>query len=134
MALERSKVLPNGFYWTDVIGDKREGFHQWARDQAALVKVRATRAHDDAEPPREWFLFEVLHPVVWLPQDQYGFPTKATATTTEGDTVQRPDPEKDPLDKIADGINAATLVDGAKAFSWVAALALGIWGLSKLKK
>lgn len=132
MALERSKVLPAGFYWVDVFGEKRTGFDQWARDNAALVKQRKTVSHQ--EETRDWHLFEVLFPVVWLPATEYGFPTKATATTEEGDTVQRPDPEKDPIDKIGDSLNATTVLEGVKAFSWLGALALGIWGLSKLRK
>ncbi len=134
MAVERSKLLPAGFYWVDVFGASRTGFHQWLKDNAGQVKVRKTVSHDDVEPPREWYLFEVLLPAVWLPATEYGFPTKATAATEEGDTVQRPDPEKDPLDKIGDSVNAASVVDALKTFSWVGALAFGIWGLSKLRK
>ncbi len=131
MTLERSKVLPAGFYWVDVFQKQQAGFMQWLKDSAALVKVRRTVDHSSDPTPRQWFLFEVLFPVVWLPATEYGFPTKATKGTEEGDTVQRPDPEKDPLDKLGDTINADSIVSVLK---WVAALGLGAFAISRFKK
>lgn len=51
-------------------------------------------------PERDWALFEVTAPAIW-DFEAIGTPTIAAPTiTSEGDTVQRPDPEKDPLDKL----------------------------------
>lgn len=134
MALERSPVLPVGFYWLDLIGQqKRDRFLAWRSGNAALVKLRSSREHVDQG--RTWVLFEVTIPAPF-PGAELGFPTRAPlgASTTEDDTVERPDPTKDASDQLADAVNVKTLVEGAKTFSWVFGLALGLYGLSKLKK
>lgn len=51
-------------------------------------------------PERDWALFETTAPAIW-DFEAIGVPTIAAANIkAEGDTVQRPDPEKDPLDKL----------------------------------
>lgn len=135
MALERSKTLPKGFYWWDAVTPaKAAAFNSWRSAHAAAVKVRSTVEHADQDPPRTWFLFEVLEPAEWLDQAQFGFPTKAAANTDEPSTVQRPDPEKNPEDQLADGLKVGNLIEGAKTFAWVAALGLGVLTLYKLRR
>lgn len=135
MALERSKTLPKGFYWWDALSpEKAAAFTAWRSSHGAAVKVRSTVDHRDESPARTWFLFEVLEPSEWLDAAKFGFPTIATARTAEADTVQKPDPEKDPTDKLADAVDVNRLIEGAKTFSWVAALALGALTLFKLRR
>jgi hypothetical protein len=91
---QRTPVLPKGFYWVDVFGDKRAGMSEWLRVNHDKVKARATESDTETDPPRDWYMFEVLEPVQWLPASQYGFPTIGAPSSSQ-ETVQRPDPEPD---------------------------------------
>lgn len=105
MALERRSPLPAGMYWLDVLGDNRIAFAAWRTAHGADVKVRGTESF----PEREWLKFEVLRPVAWDAK-QFGFPNiirAGEAIDSSADTVQRPDPEKDPLDKLGDELSSA---------------------------
>ena len=98
--LERRNPLPAGRYWKDIFEADAEAFGEWLKDNHETVKVRTTE-HIDGDPPRDWLLFEVTAPTMW---DGPGYPDIATANVhTSADTVQRPDPEKDPLDKLDAG-------------------------------
>lgn len=126
MPLERRSPLPKGMYWLDVIGEKRPAFIDWRTVNAATVKVRSTESFDDPKPGRDWYKFEVLAPTAWDAK-RFGFPNIIAAgdnINSSSDTVQRPDPEKDPLDKLGDElsnagsatsrlIQAAALIGGA---------------------
>lgn len=102
MAGERDEQLPLGFYWYDAIGKKREQFLAWQRANTVVVKVRSSVDHPDEDPPRTWFLFEVLSggAPFWPPE--LGFPTRGQKGMSEGDTVSRPDPAPDVLTQAAD--------------------------------
>jgi len=135
MALERSKTLPKGFYWWDALSpEKAAAFTAWRSSHGEAVKVRSTVEHSDETPVRTWFLFEVLSPSDWLDAAKFGFPTIASSRTSEADTVQKPDPEKDPSDKLADALDVNRLVEGAKTFAWVGGLGLGLLTLYKLRR
>lgn len=84
---------------------------------------------------RVWVLFKVRSPVLW-PSTKFGFPTIATEAADEGDTVQRPPPEKDLADVVPtveemfQGAGEAAKA-GSKIIAVVAAIA-GILGLGWL--
>jgi len=89
MAVVRSPILTEGFYWFDDVkkpGNKTT-FTEWVGKQKGLVVVRKTVDHPDQKPPRSWFLFEVKFPAVW--DQRLGFPSTAPkgAATEESDTV-----------------------------------------------
>lgn len=81
-----------------------------ARDYAesdltgVLVGIWETLAGRISETPeRDWVLFEVTSPMIW--DFDIGAPTVAPPNVTaEVDTIQRPEPEKEPADKIADAV------------------------------
>lgn len=103
--LVRDPILTKGFYWYDAPPKQAPGFQQWLRDNAALVKTRKTlTSADDPETAHVWALFEVLFPVPWLDAKQFGFPN--TASKEDGPEVisSGADLQKNPLDKIADGV------------------------------
>jgi hypothetical protein len=109
MALERRSPLPVGLYWIDAIGLNRGSFMGWRDANAAAVKVRASESFPDSEPPRDWIKFEVLSPVKWDPRG-IGYPTiipPGAKVDSSGDTVQREDPKKDPLDQLGDALEGA---------------------------
>lgn len=141
MSVERSKVLPKGYYWIDTIGAERtRDFLAWRSAHRSAVAVRGTREHTQGRElpsgaePRTWFLFEVLSPVAWLPAERFGFPNHGKAGMQEGDTVELGDVPKDATDQLADELKPARLVEGLKTFSWIFGLALGVYGLTKLRK
>ena len=103
MALERRNPLPAGTYWLDVFGANREKLAAWRREHAASVRVVASESFE-SDPPRDWVKFVVSVPVAWDAKT-FGFPTiipTGVKVDSSGDTVQRPPPEKDPLDSLGD--------------------------------
>lgn len=109
VTLERRSPLPAGLYWIDTLGPNREAFQDWRSVHAAAVKVRASEDFPSPAPGRTWLKFEVLQPVAWDAK-RFGFPNVIRAgekIETSADTVQRPDPEKDPLDKLGDELSNA---------------------------
>jgi hypothetical protein len=108
MALERRSPLPPGMYWLDVLGDKRAGFIDWRTANKDTVRVRSPEAFPEPAPGRDWYKFEVLRATPWE-ATRFGFPNRIAATDridSSADTVQRPDPEKDPLDKLGDELSS----------------------------
>jgi hypothetical protein len=109
MPLERRSPLPAGLYWLDTLGENQAAFLDWRKVNAATVKVRATEDFPDPAPGRTWVKFEVLKPTAWDAK-RFGFPNIIRAgesINSSADTVQRPDPEKDPLDKLGDELGNA---------------------------
>lgn len=107
--LARDPVLVKGFYWYDAPPAQAPGFQAWLVQNAALVKVRKTVTSADTSvfgsPNAHIFvLFEVLFPVPWLDAKQFGFPNTADKDTDVTVTSSGAEPQKDPLDKIADGV------------------------------
>lgn len=106
----------------------------------SLVTINPLLAKIAAELPgsgraRAWILFKVRSPVLW-PSTKFGFPTIATEAAEEGDTVQRPDPEKDVADVIPTveemaAASKAAVKSGGKIIAIAAAIA-GILGLGWL--
>ena len=97
MTVARGPILTPGFYWIDSF--HRAGkptFNAWLERSKGIVAVRNTSLHVDEDPPRDWILFEVLHPALWAPQDatDFGFPTVAPhgAKTVEEDSRDAPEP------------------------------------------
>lgn len=95
MTLARGPILNPGFYWIDSFPQKFS-FTGWLARQKGLARAVSTRSHLDESPPREWILFEVLHPATWTQSDAQlmGFPTVAPrgAQTTEEDSRSAPEP------------------------------------------
>lgn len=87
MAVVRSPILTEGFYWFDDVKlpNRKTNFLEWVGKQKGLVVVRKTVDHPSDKPPRAWFLFEVKFPAVW--DQRLGFPNTATAATEEKDTA-----------------------------------------------
>lgn len=109
MPLERRSPLPAGLYWLDVLGEKRPAFIDWRTVNAETVKVRSVESFEDPKPGRDWYKFEVLKPTAWDAK-RFGFPNiikPGEPINSSSDTVQRPDPEKDPLDKLGDALGDA---------------------------
>jgi len=96
-------------YWIDVFGDNRAAFQAWRLVNAQTVIVRGSESFPDEGPGRDWLKFEVLKPTTWDAK-VFGFPEiipPGAAVNSSADTVQRPDPEKDPLDKLDDALGGA---------------------------
>lgn len=95
----------------------------------ALAAI-AYLAPASGSPARLWTLFEVLAPVPW-PSRAFGYPTIAPrgASTTEDDTVQRPDPTPELADRVADAMSASA----SAAPTLMTALALAAGGVLALR-
>ncbi len=120
-ALERGDPIPVGVYWIDSIDPEayadpelvqvaREGYLLAIQTgQPGAYRIVRTTHHDSQligdQPARDWILFEVRQPIPrWPTSTQWGFPTIAPngLDTQEGDTVQKPPPEKGPLEGLGD--------------------------------
>jgi hypothetical protein len=126
MALERRNPLPEGRYWYDALGSRRELFQEW--DETAprdAVKVISTVDHPDESPPRTWFLFEVTEPTNW-PQTALGFPNTGEGVDSEDDTIQRPDPARDPVDILEDASK-----DAASSLATLLLVIVGLYFFGK---
>ena len=93
MTLARGPILNPGVYWIDAHPTQAPPtFNAWLARSKGLVSVLSTSIHLDEDPPRDWVLFEVLHPAPWTPTDAkaMGFPTVAPKgrATTEEDSRQ----------------------------------------------
>lgn len=109
MAIERRNPLPPGRYWQDILEQHVASFREWLQSNKAVVRVVAAESHprDGDWPAREWYLFEVSAPTPWQ-ATKWGYPTIATGEVqSSADTVQRPPPEKDPLERIDETIISA---------------------------
>lgn len=123
-AIERTNPLPVGKYWVDVFDPQEVAFRAWLQKNKANVAVTTTESFDPVGdyPGRVWRLFEVNAPVMW---EGPGFPTIAgPGVNTSADTSDRPPPEKDPTDKLADYLKKlADDADKAKnTIFWVGAI------------
>jgi len=109
-AIVRDKVLSPGFYWYDAPAEQAPGFQGWLRDNSALVKTRKTvtsvesSVFSSGPNLHVWALFEVLFPVPWLDATKFGFPNTASKDTESTVASSGAEPQKDPLDKIADSV------------------------------
>ncbi len=106
--LDRDPVLVKGFYWYDAPPEKAPGFQAWLTQNRSLVKVRKSTTAIDSSvfgtTAHLFVLFEVLFPVPWLDAKQFGFPNTADANTDVSVTSSGAEPQKDPLDTVADGV------------------------------
>lgn len=112
MAIVRDKILLPGFYWYDAPPAQGPGFHEWLSTNRDLVKVRKTRSFADdsvfgGTNAHTWALFEVIFPVPWLDQSKFGFPNRATKETESDVISSGAEGQKDPLDRLADGVKSA---------------------------
>lgn len=100
-ALERRNPLPPGRYWIDLFEKDSPAWLAWrARNN---VKIEVTE-HFSSDPVRDFIIFRVDAPVPW---EGPGFPTIAPASVqSSSDTLDRPPPEKDPLDKLTDFVTS----------------------------
>lgn len=127
-ALERTNPLPAGRYWVDVFSPDADAFGAWLSSNKATVHVVATEHFEknDAGPPRDWYLFQVLAPTPWAGP---GFPTIAAPTvTSSSDTATRPDPTPDTLSTAADAATDLTQAArrAASAIPTVGLVAVGL--------
>ena len=133
MALERRNPVPAGRYWVDVFDqtsthpatkgqNTQTAFRDWLRRNAATVKIDSTQSFD-TKPARDFYIFRVTAPTLW---EGPGFPEVAPAAVqSSADTVQRPDPEKDPLDQLGDALDDV----GGATSSLILAVAVGAGAL-----
>jgi hypothetical protein len=111
--IEHRNPLPAGRYWVDVTATTevrgtdpdvnaslppRDQMSQWFSVHKSTLRPVSTVDHADAEPPRAWYLFDVLAPTPWV---GIGLPSAAGNVKSEADTTNRPDPSPDLLDAIA---------------------------------
>lgn len=136
MALERRNPLPRGVYWLDVFGDNRHEFSAWRTIFAKQLKVHSTESFD-SKPARDWVKFEVLAPIEWDAKT-FGYPTiipPGANVNASADTVQRPPPEKDPLDELGDALGSAgsatTKLVGAALMLGGALVVINMWAASR---
>jgi hypothetical protein len=129
-AMMRTNPLPVGKYWVDVFTPQEAAFQNWLQRNKANVAVTTTESFDPVGdfPGRVWRLFDVRAPVTW---EGPGFPSIAgPGVTSSADTSDRPAPEKDPTDKLADYMKQ--LADEAekakKTIFWVGAAAVVLVG------
>jgi hypothetical protein len=112
MSLERRNPLPVGSYWIDVFGDKITLFDGWRAAFSPIgVKTRVTESFPatDTQPARTWYKFEVTSIEAPWDAKTFGFPTIADSSIqSSADTVQRPDFELDPLDKLSNWASGLT--------------------------
>lgn len=117
--LEKHDPLPVGRYWLDVYDT--QAWDQWLNSHGkplvdadlginipATVKLLKTSHYPADEsngyPPGDWVLFDVMAPTPWGYAKQLGWPNIADASIQgPEDTVQRPPPEQDILDKLNEG-------------------------------
>lgn len=108
--LERSNPIPPGIYWVDVFEPSHQAFIEWKTANKTTVIIRSTVHHeaDSGGPSRDWVLFEVKADTPrWPLSAKLGFPEIAEKgkETKEEDTVQKPPPEKDPIDTIGEAVS-----------------------------
>ncbi len=144
MTLERQNPLPTGRYWQDIIStlpdgtDNATAFRTWLEKNKESVVVETTASHEaeDGAPARDFYIFTVKTPVDW-DQKHWGFPTIATKEVkAESDTVQRPDPEQDPIDKLRKQLDEASkTAKSVLSGVTIVGVAAGIaWLVSKLRR
>ena len=143
MALERRNPVPAGRYWVDVFDqvsthpatkgqNTQTAFRDWLRRNSATVKSESTQSFDTT-PARDFYIFRVSAPTKW---EGPGFPEIATpAVQSSADTVQRPDPEKDPLDQLGDALGGAGSAASALLFAVAAGVGVlvlvNVWAASR---
>lgn len=124
MTLQRANPLPPGRYWMNLLGDQSQEFTSGVKglneSHPDLVRVLVTSHHEanatgNNEPAYDWVLFSVGgNGAVW-DHNLIGTPNIAgPEVTQESDTVQRPAPEKDALDRINDALPS---MDEARKFA-----------------
>lgn len=115
----RENPLPPGVYWQDIFNKDTAAFDAWLDTNKQTIKVVSVEPSADGE--YTWILFRVLEPTQWQGP---GLPTIAERgeETKKEDTVQRPPPEKDPLDTIGD-------VVGGKGVAIYAGIGLALAGI-----
>lgn len=138
MTIERRNPLPKGRYWVDIVDSPkfpgaRITFSGWlTRNSGVKVIKRESFGALVTGKARDWYLFEVLQPVVWERNRGWGFPSivqspeNPTAPKVEKpeDTAQRPPPPT-----IRDA--AGELFGDLSPWAW---LALGVLAWSQLGK
>lgn len=99
--LEKADPLPKGRYWIDVFEYKQTYWDKWVISAGLGVNVLNTESFEgDADyggQTRNWYLFEIIFPVVWGIAPHLGWPTVAGKDIlSSDDTVQKPLPEDVP--------------------------------------
>jgi hypothetical protein len=110
-------------------------YNDWGSRNFTAVKTLKTERYaetgsgDTWQPPRNWVLFEVVHPVTWDVGAQIGVPTPAEGNiTTSDDTVQKPPPEPG----LFDSGGALELPEWVPWVVGGTVVVVGIYSLAKL--
>lgn len=114
MSIERRRPLPPGRYWVDVFASNT-GLAAWfsAMSQMNRVVVEHSEHFEpiDGAEAREFVIFSTATEVLWPDEVVKVAPNVAgPKIKSSADTVQRPDPEKDPLDNLPKGSDLAAAV------------------------
>jgi hypothetical protein len=134
-ALVRTDPLPVGRYWIDIFRDNPANLSVWevwlANYQASgnvVVTKTESRVADSGGPARDWYVFEVRKPTGWGIAQYVGWPNTApSGIQTSDDTVQKPPPEKGPLEE-------GGFFDKAKPWLIGGAILVGVVAAASLAK
>jgi hypothetical protein len=108
-ALEKRSPLPAGSYWFDAFGQNIPKANAWLKAFGPMgITESSTQAHDSDDPSAGQFYSFTYVPipnmvVTW--DKSLGWPTVSDKLVSSDDTVQRPDPELDPLDRLGNWLN-----------------------------
>lgn len=119
--------IPPGRYWIMVNGPGNiADFDAWLADMRGGARVE-TASLDRRGSASSAFIIFVVPPdrAPFLNAQQFGFPNFAGPEVTSAqDVVQRPAPEKDPLDRIPDPLDAAKNLAGKAEMAFLLVLVL----------
>jgi hypothetical protein len=138
MATQLKNPVPKGRYWADIIDTNlhmgaRLQFLSWLVRNDKKVKVVKVEHFGRVEwgADRDWYLFDVLEPVVWEKGKGFGLPTivqsadhpTAAPVTQSADTA----PPHPKIPTISEQLS--DMFSGSSTALWVLA---GVWLMSKM--
>lgn len=139
MTIERRNPLPIGRYWIDIFDSGNAAWQGWLASNASTVRVESTQDFDASgtsvlnttAPARRFIIFVTTAPTPWPPNMGIGLPTIADSDVNQSDdTVVKPPPEKDPLDKLSDwGSDLGKTIGTTIAIAAAAVVAIGAFTL-----
>jgi hypothetical protein len=133
MTIERRRPLPAGRYWLDVFASKRPAWEVWSTAMKNVGRLNVTHTESfeatDGGEARDFVIFETDAETIGWPES-VGSPTIAGKNIqSSADTVQRPDPELEPLDALS---AAASSVGTATKTAIGVGVAIGVVALGLL--
>lgn len=104
--IERRRPLPAGRYWADIFRPNVY-WDAWVQMYGQAGKIHGEVSEHfpgvEGSPDRDFVIFTTSEELPWPDADMKVTPSVAGPDVhSSSDTVQRPDPEKDPIGKITD--------------------------------